>query len=192
MSKQDLEKWFNEEFWPLYLELVKTPEPTKYKAGTKGDALSKVLKEGYSKELRDRIIRALQAQIKHRRDLCQQCGSMQAYMARTAYDKFYCNRNGRTWLNQCGWEDEIPSIMEEKASIVSDKPMCKECQTPAHGDSIYCAYHYSMKYGTLVDELRDYYDKNCRAESGESREDYLLRMRQMFKQSAKGIGSGHI
>lgn len=114
MTKQELTDFFMTEFWPRYRELVRTPFPTKWKGGARGDALKKWLSLKPSEELRGRIIAALDAQIAHRRKLFQKCGSMEAYLKVTEGQKFYCNRMGSTWLNQMGWEDEIPSIGEDE------------------------------------------------------------------------------
>ncbi len=110
MDKSTLTDWFLTDFWPLYLELVKTPYKTQFKQGQRGEALKAIMKLKPSQNMRERMISHLAAQIAHRKELYNQCGSRSVYEKRTNRVKFYCNRHGVTWINQMGWFDEIPEI----------------------------------------------------------------------------------
>jgi hypothetical protein len=153
MKKEDLTTWFNDEFWPLYQSFVKTPFPTKYKAGTKGEALKKILRENPSSDLRDRMLSAVREQIKHRKTIYNKAGSAQRYNEITAYQKFYSNRHAVTWLNQMGWEDEIPGTTEveelESGNEIKAKICChKDCNEPTEGQGIdWCFEHYPDTLG---------------------------------------------
>jgi len=148
MSNSTITLWFNEVFWSSYGELVKCPYVTKWKTGARGEALKKILTMQPSMKLQDRIAAALVAQRRHRQALFDQCGSMQKYLVATHYNKFYANRLCSTWINQMGWEDEIPvlEIQSESTTIMFDGARCQYdgCVYPIHGPSYtYCSKHES-------------------------------------------------
>lgn len=186
MKPEELKKWFNEEFWPLYQSFVKTPQPTKYKAGAKGEALKKVLRENPSKELRERVLMAIREQIRHRTGFYKKSGSMQRYNEVTVYQKFYSNRHAVTWWNQMGWEDEIPGSVEIEDFERGDRPVQKvcvnsECNLPSMGPKIdWCETHHpdtrgfepllkaklkEMGLWKLKDETIEQWQMRCKADS---------------------------
>lgn len=141
MTKTELTDWFETEFWPRYRTLTKTPFPTKWGAGKKGLALKSLITMDPSEALRDRILMAIAAQIKNRKQLYAQCGSMQAYEKKTNKDGMYLTRMGSTWLNQMGYEDEIPPIEGAADEVGESSVFCanKGCGFPVHGSSFkYC------------------------------------------------------
>lgn len=162
MTKEELTDWAMNIFWPLYTDLCKTPFPTKWKGGPRGAAVKKIQVLNPSEELRARIILGIQAQILHRKKLYQKLGSMQAWNTHTEKNKFYCNRNGETWINQIGWDDEIPQLEQDREVTVGSKCFCG---LPVHGPRFdKCTNHLSFKDGKLTgglsEELRDYYRKH--------------------------------
>jgi len=183
MSNADLTLWFNEVLWPSYNELVKTPFATKYRSGSKGEGLKKILTLKPNADLQNRISSALTEQRKHRKKLFEQCGSMQKYLEATSYEKFYANRMCVTWINQMGWEDEIPALDEitENKSSLFGNARCQHdgCANAIHGPSyIYCFQHESrtnesdktlkaqlikMGLGKLKDESLHDYAMRCKA-----------------------------
>lgn len=113
MIKKHLTEWFDSQFWPKYLLLMKTPFPTKWKAGVGGEALTAILKLKPSENIRDRIIKHLDDQIAHRLEVYQRMGDN--YTEYVKYKKFYCNRQARTWINNMGWVDDFPEIENKPA-----------------------------------------------------------------------------
>lgn len=189
MTKEELTIWFNNEFWEQYRTLVKTPFATKWKAGTKGEALKKILSLDPSETLRERIMMAIVAQINHRQKLYQQCGSMQAYLAKTNFDKFYSNRMASTWIFNMGWEDEIPQIEIAMQEPIGDSVFCanKNCGFPVHGPEFkYC----TLCLGRTNDgELKAQLHKmDMGLREGEKPKDYVARCRQKFKQLIGKVG----
>jgi len=137
MTKTELEQWHDLEYWPIYLKFVKTPFATKWGAGGKGESQTKMLQINPSKELRDRIIMSLTAQMRHRRVLYDKLGSAKAYDDHTSElakggEAVYKNRQSRTYLHNKGWNDEIPPITEEQKT--SDTTYCQTCnKREVHG-----------------------------------------------------------
>ena len=186
MTKTELEQWAMDEFWPLYKELTKTPFATQWKATDRGAAVSKILSLNPSGELRQRIVASVQAQIKHRRDFFKHCGSMEVYNQKTHRIKFYCNRMGASWLNQRGWDDEIPTIEQAVEDETIHFTICTEkgCTFPVHGARYdKCIDHLAReKDGPMMDELRQYYrDHDLGSKTREE-------MVALIKHSAKAIG----
>ena len=117
MTKSQLTDWFETEFWPLYLELVKQPRlkngkrfPTDFGAGDKGEALKAMDKLNPSRDIRGRIMAHLAMQIENRQELLERCGTVESYKATVKFQKFYCNRHGKTWINNFGWHGEPPEL----------------------------------------------------------------------------------
>jgi hypothetical protein len=195
MSNDDLTLWFNEVLWPSYGELVKTPFSTKYKSGSKGEALKKILTLKPNGDLQNRIAAALVEQRKHRKKLFEQVGSMQKYLEVTAYDKFYANRMCSTWLNQMGWEDEIPPLddITENKSTLFGNARCQhsDCPNPIHGPSyVYCFEHESRtpeSDKTLKQKLRELQLVRLK---DESLHDYAMRCKKKALQLMRGLGNG--
>jgi len=80
----DLEKSFEEQFWPAYRELVRTPFPQKWGAGAKGKAKKFWLEKLRPNEnLQQRIMEAIGAQRIYRQNLYKQCGSAERYLRYT-------------------------------------------------------------------------------------------------------------
>ncbi len=189
MTNSELAEWFSESFWAPYKVLVKTPFVTKYKAGPKGEALKIILRLNPSEALRDRISMAIAAQIDHRKKLIQDCGSMQAYLEATRYQKFYANRMGSTWLNQMGWEDEIPSLAEtriEGAAVESAFCATPDCAFPTHGPAFkYCTQCVGR---TNDDELKEGLRKMGMAPTtGESKVGYFARCREKSRAALRSM-----
>jgi len=138
MTKAELTEWFSDTFWQTYLLLVKTPFPTKFKQGNRGQALQKILSMNPSADLRERIQASLLAQIRNRKKLYSQCGSMQKYIERTEYQKLYANRHCSTWLNQMGYEDEIPTIEQVELETPGVALTCqnKDCNEERMGPTV--------------------------------------------------------
>lgn len=187
MNKTDLEIWAREVFWSAYAGLTKTPAVTKFGPGGRGEAIKKILTMLPSKELRDRIIAAIAAQMSHRRMLFDKCGSMQAYLKKVEKSgnmKFYANRNGVTWLNQMGYEDEIPSIAEIKSrkEAQSNEPQCKTmgCKYPSHGQRLgLCCECITKQADPYREEKRNYLKKiGLVMGEGESLHDYAMRCKE--------------
>ena len=129
MTKSQLIDWFETDFWPLYLELVKQPRlkngkrfPTDFGAGDKGEAMKSMDRLNPSKDLRDRIMDHLAMQIEKRQELFERCGSKQVYEATVKYQKFYCNRHGKTWINNMGWFGEPPELTIKQAEPRQREP----------------------------------------------------------------------
>lgn len=195
MSNADLTLWFNEMFWPSYNALVKTPFPTKYRSGSRGEALKKILTLKPSAELQNRIAAALIEQRKHRKKLYEQCGSMQKYLSVILYEKFYSNRMCVTWINQMGWEDEIPPLddMAQSKGLNFGNVRCQSdgCPNAIHGPSyIYCCEHEGRS---------DESDKALRQKLGElqlvkkkdeSLHDYAMRCKKRALQLLRGLKNG--
>jgi hypothetical protein len=184
MNKSDLEKWVLETFWPAYCGLVKTPVVTSYGSGGRGEAIKKILTLKPSEELRRCIIDAISAQIRHRRTLFNKCGSMQKYVAETNKIKFYCNRNGATWINQMGWKDEIPSLITDEVKYTesaSHQP-CKTtgCSNNAIGGAIdVCQACECKTHDIYRDEKREYLLKiGLKMDLGETLHSYAMRCRK--------------
>ena len=180
MTNEELTIWFNDEFWPQYQELVKTPFPTKYKAGAKGEALKRIILIKPSSALRERITNAVVEQKRHRKKLYEQCGSMQKYLERTSFDKFYANRMGSTWLNQMGYEDEIPILDEIETKhnnlFGGDRCQTEGCMYPVHGPGYnLCAKHLT-RTGEHNEELKNKLrEMDLGKSKDESLHDYAMR-----------------
>ncbi len=182
MKKDELQKWAIEIFWSAYTGLVKTPVPTKFTAGARGEAVKKVLTLNPPADLRKRIIDSISAQMKHRRDLFNKCGSMQKYISETDKVKFYCNRNGATWLNQYGWEDEIPSMIDEKKIYHDAVLRCsnKDCPNMAIGGNIsICQSCEAKNHDIYREEKRDYLRRHkLTKDKNETLHDYAARCKE--------------
>lgn len=156
MTKDELKEWATEVFWPAYKDLCRTPFPTKWTGGARGEAVTKIQQMDPSEELRKRILHAIAAQREHRSKLYEQCGSAKAYEERTKYVKLYSNRDGRTWLHNSGWDDEIPSLTElrqeeEKRPKNEDLCQCGEKAFNRHQ----CARCYTkMANPGFADEIK--------------------------------------
>lgn len=165
MTKDELTDWFNAHLWPHYRDLTRAPFPTKWGAGVKGEALKRLLTMKPSEELRNRIMDAISEQIMHRNKLYEQCGSMQKYLEVTKGLKIYLTRHCATWLNQLGFEDEIPTINETltEHDIVIDRRKCKHCDQPVYGPRFeVCQQHVTVDEGgklrgAMADEMRAQY-----------------------------------
>lgn len=195
MSNEDLTLWFSEVLWPSYGELVKTPFVTKYKSGSKGEALKKVLVMKPSADLQNRIMMAVVEQRKHRKKLFEQVGSMQKYLEVTKFDKFYSNRMCVTWVNQMGWEDEIPALDEvfSGETTLFGGAVCRVvgCGNTIHGPSfIHCFMHESRtdeSTQALKQQLRD---MDLTKGKDESMHDYAMRCKQVAIKTLRGLGNG--
>ena len=133
---EELVTWHNEEFWPTYCKFLETPVKNKWGPGGKGASLAKVLTKKPSKELREKIMFELIAQMRHRRELCNRMGISKylehtGELAKSGNGSVYKNRQATTYINQMGWFDEIPSI--DLPSEVKKK-FC-HCGKPVHGPS---------------------------------------------------------
>jgi len=127
MKTSELTSWFLKDFWPLYLELMKTPYSTQFGAGNRGEALKSMIKLNPSEDIRHRMVEHLEMQVVHRRGVNEVCGSRQNYEATVKYQKFYCNRHGATWINNMGWFDEVPEIEIKHIERVS-----RQISHPSH------------------------------------------------------------
>ena len=188
MKKEELIEWFTNDFWPAYLGLMKVPQVTKWNAGNKGEALKKMLTINPTKELRIQIINGLAAQMSHRRTLFNKCGSMQAYIAKTDSNRsFYANRQGKTWLFNLGWTDEIPSITETKShteQFVENPCSTQGCNNPIHGPNFKVCGKCLHKNGVYDEELRTYLRNNELTKAkGETAHEYAMKC----KASISGI-----
>lgn len=144
MNTQDLTDWFNAVFWVRYCHMLKVPhEKTKWGPGGKGKALKRILTLKPSKELRDKIELELIEQTRHRRLLCDKLGltvylKETATLAKNGNGDIYKNRQAVTWVNQMGWEDEVPEIEKEE---IRDKKYCacgQETMGPAFTQCALC------------------------------------------------------
>ena len=150
MTKDELTDWFMEVFWPAYKTLCKTPYVTQWTGGARGECLTKVLQMKPSEKLRERILAAVLEQTHHRKEVYQALGSKQLYEQHTKYNKFYCNRDGRTWLHNTGWMDEIPEPPRRGITAVAPNGICAEpgCNQPVHGPKFrVCGFHLTMRDG---------------------------------------------
>ncbi len=195
MDNETLTHWFNDLLWPLYSDFVKTPFPTKYKQGSKGEALKKILTLKPSDALRMRISQAVIAQIRHRKELYRQSGSMHKYLEVTAYDKFYSNRMCSTWLNQMGWEDEIPALVDvvESSGASYAGATCSEkgCNTPIHGPSyVKCSMHEGRTEESNLSLRAKLVEMDLTMNEGESLGEYALRCKNRALNILKGLGNG--
>jgi len=195
MTNEELTTWFNEQFWVQYQSLVKTPFPTKYKAGAKGEALKRIILIKPSEVLRQRILSAVIEQRKHRKKLYEQCGSMQKYLERTGYDKFYANRMGSTWLNQMGYEDEIPALdeMEKEGFNIVNGHCCKtvDCGSPVHGPNYSLCAQCLTRTGSHNEELKSKLREMGLGKSkDESVHDYAMRCKQVALKTLRGLKIG--
>lgn len=183
MTNEDLATWFMDEFWPLYLKLMKTPFATKFKQGTRGEALKKMLSLKPSQDLRERILLSLQAQIIHRQKLFDRCGSAQAYNEATEYNKFYCNRMASSWIFQMGWDDEIPGLDQVQEELPQNNVICSEpgCKNNVHGPRFdHCINHLPTD-DPLVGKLRNYAKENGLTMKGLSPQEYVEKCREHLK-----------
>lgn len=195
MSNADLTLWFNEVLWPSYAELVKTPFATKYRAGSKGEALKKIITLKPSMELQNRIAMAVAEQRKHRKKLFEQSGSMQKYLVVTKYEKFYANRMCVTWINQMGYEDEIPALADtvdrERTMFGAVRCGHPDCDFPVHGPSFdYCATHVSRTDASdmaLKNKLRE---MQLTKGTDESLHEYAMRCKQVALKTLRGLTNG--
>ena len=113
MTKAELEQWFAEYFWPRYTGMLRIPFPTKWTGGARGAALTKILSLNPPEALRERILGAIQAQALYRTKIFEKCGrSAQKYDEFSKSQTVLHNREGKTWIFNRGWEDDIPSISE--------------------------------------------------------------------------------
>jgi len=136
MNKDELTDWFMNVFWPGYKDLCKTPFVTKWTGGARGEALTKILQIKPAHDLRERIMMAIREHKIHRQKVYQDCGTAQKYNEHVKYNKFYCNRDARTWLHNSGFDDEIPDTVKEKEEEATGGfEICKEpgCNRPLHG-----------------------------------------------------------
>lgn len=96
-----------------------------------------------------------------------------------------------TWLRADCWLDEIPSLMladdqqrrrELKTCIV------ESCTVEVHGPQFdKCAYHTSMDN---AQGLREHYARHgLNRRDGESREDWLARLKRIAKEAASKVGA---
>lgn len=194
MTKDELTNWFTEKFYESYRELTKTPFATKYGMGSKGEALKKFLQMKPSDELRQRILFAIAEQKKHRKKLFNQCGSMQKYIEVTKFNKFYSTRMCSTWINQMGWEDEIPELHEvdeRQHELFQGRCKNSECAKPIHGpDFEYCTQCLTRKTedkGLLKEQLRK---MDLTLNEGESIHDYAMRCKAVALKTLKGFKYG--
>jgi len=137
VNKEDLTTWFSDQFWPAYKEMVKTPVVTKWTGGARGECLKKIYTLNPTADLRERIMHSVLEHKIHRKKLYSLLGTAQAYEEFTKYVKFYTNRDGKTWIFNLGWDDEIPELPEERAVKVASGgfEICREpgCNRPVHG-----------------------------------------------------------
>lgn len=195
MSNASITLWFNEVFWPSYNALMKCPFATKWKSGARGEALKKILTMQPSMKLQERIAAALVAQRRHRTALGEQCGSMHGYLQATKFNKFYANRMCSTWINQMGWEDEIPvlEVKSESTVVMFDGARCQHdgCVMPIHGPSyIYCAEHESRtakSNGELKDSLKKLGLEKYKSETFY---EYAMRCKEVGMNLLKRLGNG--
>jgi len=194
MTKDELTIWFTEKFYEQYRDLTKTPFATKYGMGSKGEALKKLLQMKPSDELRQRILFAITEQKKHRKKLFDQCGSMQKYLEVTKFNKFYSTRMCSTWINQMGWEDEIPEVHEvdeRQHNLFEGRCKNETCAKPIHGpDFEYCSECLSRENedkGLLRDHLRK---MGLTLNEGESHHDYAMRCKAVALKTLKGFKYG--
>lgn len=195
MSNADLTLWFNEVLWPSYGELVKTPFVTKYKAGSRGESLKKILSLKPSADLQNRIAMAISEQRKHRKKLFEQCGSMQKFLEITKFDKFYSNRLCVTWINQMGWEDEIPALADvvevEPALFGHSRCRADGCPNSIHGPSfIYCFKHESRTQESDEELKQKLRELQLVKDKDESMHDYAMRCKQAALKTLRGLTNG--
>jgi len=195
MTNADLTLWFHEVLWPSYGELVRCPHPTKYRAGSKGESLKKVITLKPSAELQRRIVQAITEQRKHRRKLYEKSGSMGKYLEVTRYEKFYANRMCVTWLNQMGWEDEIPAIDEvvDHKRTMFGGARCQHdgCALAIHGPSyIYCTEHEARSDESNKALRAKLKQMQLTKSSDESSHDYAMRCKSVAMSILRGMGNG--
>ena len=195
MSNADLTLWFNEVLWPSYGELVKAPFVTKYRAGSKGEALKKIVTLKPSMELQERITMAITEQRKHRKKLFEQTGSMQKYLEVTKYDKFYANRMCVTWINQMGWEDEIPAVVDvfDGDSSLFGNTVCSHigCGISVHGPSFHhCFMHLSRTDESDKELKQQLRELQLTKGKDESLHDYAMRCKEVALKTLRGFKNG--
>lgn len=191
MTKDELEKWVINELWPVYKQLCKTPYPTKYDGGVRGECIKAVQKLNPSTELREQMLQAVNSQIIHRQKLYQQLGSKQKYEAYTKGNSIYLNRHGKTWVNNRGWTDEIPSISEIKddESVATELCRWEDCQEPAKTPTGHCAWHWTKVHcPEALDKHREWLKEHGLAKrKDETREEWVERCRAYFKDYFKPL-----
>lgn len=182
MNKEDLTKWATDVFWSAYKGLVKTPFPTRYDGGARGEAIKKIITLNPSADLRGRIIDSIAAQMTHRRAFYNKCGSMQKYNSETNRIKFYCNRVGSTWINNRGWDDEIPSLIDEAKEQIAclDKCSNPDCNNNAIGGNISVCQSCECKTHDVYREPKREYLRRVGLvmEKGETLHDYAMRCKE--------------
>ena len=151
MNKTDLTDWHHNVFWPTYRNFLETPKKNQWGPGARGASLAKIIRLNPSEELRETIMASLSAQMRHRRVLADKLGldGYEKLAAREAKggESVYKNRQAITWIQNLGWDDEIPSIMEVEKKGVR---MCfcgRETMGPAFA-------HCDTHYGTNVTSLK--------------------------------------
>lgn len=179
MTKTELEKWVLEQFWPVYQELCRTPFTTKYKPGERGRCIKAVQQLSPSEQLRADMLAHLHSQIRHRKRLYEICGSKQQYETKTKYDRFYCNRQAASWVNQRGWTDEIPSLTENDVDEITEVETCKweDCEEPATMYTGHCQWHYTkVHHSDALNKHKEWLKEHgLTKRSDETREDWLMR-----------------
>jgi hypothetical protein len=193
MTKTELTQWFEDEWWPRYLNFVKTPFKTQWGAGAKGKALTKFLQVNPSEDLRTTMLNAIIAQTRHRRLLYDKLGSQKAYDNHTAPlakggEPVYQNRQGSTYLFNRGWTDEIPALdMGESESKTSK--VC-QCGQPVHGPQYdKCTSCLPFKDGKLTGsmarELRLFYYMNPEVRTFD-RSGHIAYIKRKLSQAGRG------
>lgn len=195
MSNEDLTLWFSEVLWPSYGELVKTPFVTKYKSGSKGEALKKILTLKPSADLQNRIMMAVVEQRKHRKKLFESVGSMQKYLEVTKFDKFYSNRMCVTWINQMGWEDEIPAVedVDDGKTTLFGNTVCRVvgCGNSIHGPSfIHCFMHESRTEESNEALKIKLCEMELTKNKDESMHEYAMRCKEVALKILRGFKDG--
>jgi hypothetical protein len=144
MNKQELTDWHHNTFWPTYRQFLETPKKNQWGPGARGASLAKIIRLNPSEELRNTIMGSLIAQMRHRRVLADKLGyeAYEKHAAKNAKggESVYKNRQATTWLQNMGWDDEIPSIMEVEQRAIRK---C-HCGEDTMGPKIpFCAEHYT-------------------------------------------------
>jgi len=146
----EVDTWFFDHFWPAYLDFVKTPFAVpKFGAGARGECLKKVQQAKPSKELQRDMLDGILAQTRHRKKLYEKTGSKAAYNAHTiplakGGESVYKNRNGKTWIFNLGWNDNIPSLSVNDTGQNIGVAKCF-CGQPVYGSRFTeCEYHLSF------------------------------------------------
>lgn len=168
--KFDAEAFFLSTVWP-YWRALKWHHGI---PGSRGACLKSWMRAAKTEEAARRIFAAIEAQSRYAADREKHRQPVDRWPHLT------------TWLNQARYEDEIGSHSALREARPQGKCEHDGCSEDSHGPFRLCAYHYSMSYGSLAQQLREKYKAlGCARRPGEDRAVWLDRLRETSRKLAR-------